>query len=239
MFDALSHLYRCADPEAALRDGHAAGVTGMMLAGVDPQGWHEQHALARPGVLVAYGLHPWTQEGTIEALEEAIEILGRPAAIGEIGLDRSTAHRSDLARQVPRFQQQLALARRLALPVIIHCVRAHGHALSLFDEQPAPGGMVHGFSGSPEVAQQWLRRGLMLSYGPLLCSRRARRARAAAALTPLDRLLVETDAPAQRPGPAHLPGVLAALAELRPEPVETLALATEQNAKRLFAPPTS
>jgi len=235
MFDALSHLYRCSQPAAALRAGRAAGVKGVLLAGIDPSGWPAQHALSGPDVLVAYGLHPWTEDGTIAALESATETLGRPAAIGEIGLDRSPAHRRGLERQVSRFRDQLALARRLELPVILHVVRAHGHALSIFDASPASGGMVHGFSGPPEIAQQWLRRGLMLSYGALLCNKRARRARASAALTPLDRLLIETDSPDQLPGPAHLPAVLAALAALRPEPPEVLAQATAHNARRLFA----
>jgi TatD DNase family protein len=237
MFDALTHLYRCPDPAAVLRDGREAGVAGVMLAGIDPAGWLAQHALSSPGVLVAYGLHPWNQSGTIDDLEAATRSLGRPAAIGEIGLDRSPAHRDGLARQIIRFREQLALAQRLDLPVILHVVRAHGHALSVFDDCPAPGGMVHGFSGPPEIAEQWLRRGMMLSYGPLLLNTNARRSRASAALTPLDRLLIETDAPDQLSGPAHLPEVLAALAALRPEPLEVLSQATGRNARRLFARP--
>ena len=135
-------------------------------------------------------------------------------------------------------QLERAAARRL--PLVLHVVQAHGRALELVE---APfGGMVHAFAASPEVARQWVDKGLHLSFGALLTNPEARRARAAAAVVPLDRLLVESDAPDQPPqerdprrhGPASILDVIEVLATLRPESRETLAEATAANLEALL-----
>ena len=239
MFDALTHLYRCPDPALALKVSEEAGVTDVLIAGVEPGGWVQQSDLAGPGVHTAYGLHPWTaaEPDGLKALARALDTLAPPVAVGEIGLDGSRAHRHRLKQQEAVFLAQLDLARQRDLPVILHIVRAHGAALACFDQCPAPGGMVHGFSGHPEVAREWLRRGMSLSYGRLLCDPSARRARASAAITPLNRLLIETDSPDQLQNPADLPLVLAALSAIRALPLGLLAAATAENACRLFRLP--
>ncbi|MFT5682057.1 MAG: TatD DNase family protein [Myxococcota bacterium] len=236
MFDAMSHLYRCLDPTAALAKGRAAGVDDVLLAGVDPEGWRAQSALAGPGVHVAYGCHPWhaTGEGDAVTLEAALSDLATPVAVGEIGLDGSGRHRSRLAVQETSFVTQLDLAQQQGLPVILHVVRAHGAALDGFDRCPAPSGVVHGFSGSMEVARQWLSRGFLLSFGPLVCNEKAKRARIAAAQVPLDRLLIESDAPSHFEDSAGIIRVLESLSALRPETVAQLAKASRENACRLF-----
>jgi TatD DNase family protein len=236
VFDVLSHLYQSTAPCAALEAGRAAGVHDVLLAGEDETGWRAQSALARPGVHLAYGCHPWRAAGAsdAESLAAALEGLAAPVAIGEIGLDASGRHREQMDTQQDAFLAQLDLARQLDLPVVLHVVRAHGAALACFDRCPAPSGIVHGFSGSTEVAGEWIRRGFLLSFGHLVCDKRSKRARIAASQVPLDRLLVESDSPSGFESPAGINQVLASLASLRSEPAAVLMQATAANARRLL-----
>lgn len=236
MFDVLSHLYQGTAPHAALEAGRAGGVRDVLLAGEDETGWRAQSALASPGVHLAYGCHPWRAAGAIDAetLAAALPELAAPIAIGEIGLDGSGRHRARLATQEAAFLAQLDLARQRDLPVVLHIVRAHGAALACVDRCRAPPGIVHGFSGSAEVAEEWLRRGFLLSFGPLVCNERAKRARIAASQVPLDRLLVESDSPTGFESPAGINQVLASLAGLRSEPAAVLMQETAANARRLL-----
>ena len=237
MFDALTHLYRLPDVDGAMQRARAVGVEAVLLAGVDEAGWVLQSALASPDLSCAYGLHPWQAQtpNRLSALSRALDTLSPPVAIGEIGLDGSRRHRHRLADQRQGFLTQLALARQRGLPVVLHIVRAHGSALECLASHPPPGGFVHGFSGAPELVPRYLKAGLSLSFGRLLCSPEAHRAHAAARVVPIDNLLIETDAPDQLSGPAQLPMVLQALSRLRPEPIEELRQRTADNARRILS----
>jgi TatD DNase family protein len=175
--------------------------------------------------------------------------------VGEIGLDRSTEER-DQALQEQVFRAQLALARRHARPVTVHCLRAWGWLLEVLrGEPPLPAGMVvHAYGGATELLAPLARLGASFSFACNVLRPHTRRARAAAAAVPSGLLLVETDAPdipppatAGLPGP-HLPdgrlrtepafaaAVLRGIAELRQVPADELAAAVMANACRLFGP---
>jgi TatD DNase family protein len=119
-------------------------------------------------------------------------------------------------------------------------VRASARFLDVKARFPDVGGLVHGFSGAPEMARALVEHGLSVSFGGLVTHTRAARARRAALVVPTERLLVESDAPDHpvRDGavsePADLPDTLAALAALRDDDVEALARATAENARALF-----
>jgi TatD DNase family protein len=164
-------------------------------------------------------------------------------AIGETGLDGVGERRARLADQEVVFRAQLALARERRLPLMLHILDAHGRAFEILRGDGVPsGGVIHSYSGSAEMARDYLALGLSLSFAGSVTHPGAKRARAAAAVVPRDRLLVETDAPDQtpaphRPGlnePAYLGTIVSALAAARGEPAEEVARGTEGNARRLF-----
>lgn len=258
MIDAHCHLdsERLGAPvDEVVAEARAAGVSAIVMAGVDPAGWRRQRAIAarHAGVHPVFGIHPQVvPELGCERLEEAYVALEemivreRPVALGELGLDRlSEATKAALPRQIDVFREQLRMARRFELPVVLHLLRADEPALEVLREEglPAAGGVVHSFSGSAEFARRLLALGLHLSFSGTLTFTQSRRLREAAAIAPRDRVLVETDAPDQSPEPvrgrpnrpAHLGYVVEALARVRGWSVAETAEVTADNARRLFA----
>lgn len=255
MIDAHCHLDDPGlVPERVVAEARAVGVSDIVMAGVDATGWRAQRALAErfAGVHTVFGIHPQVVpavacealEAAYVALEQAI-VAARPVALGETGLDRlSPATKSSYDTQVLAFREQLRLARRFELPVVLHLLRADEGALRILKEEklPAAGGVVHSFSGSADFARQLLALGLHLSFAGTLTFPQSRRLREAAAACPRDRLLVETDTPDQTPvphrgernRPALLPLVVEALAAVRGWSGAETAAITADNARRLF-----
>jgi len=198
----------------------------------------------------ALGLHPWelvslAPEGD-DALAQALaSCVGRSVeggqplwAIGECGLDtgRRFAPRT---RQLAWVARHVALARRFERPLVLHAVGGHQALLSLLDELRAPPSIVHGFTGAPEMALAYVRRGHHVGFGRALLDPRATRARASAVAVPEHALLIETDTPerpmsARQPpeDAASLPDVARALAALRGVTVEHVAACTWENTVR-------
>lgn len=237
LLDALCHPGSAADPAAFLDEAAGSGVGHLVLGGYSPETWARDQCLSHPSVALhrTVGLHPWIAAGADLAPLRAAVRAGGVVALGEIGLDRARGRgRDTYPQQQAAFSAQLQLARAHDLPVLLHVVRSHGHAQQLLAAHPPPGGVVHGFSGAAEVALGYVRLGLHVSFGAMLLNPHARKVRAAAQQVPLARLLIETDAPDQLPGPAHLARVLDALAALRPEPRAALAEATLENGRRVY-----
>ncbi len=230
----------------------AAGVTEALAVGVSPATWAANASLARlPGVRVALGIHPEvvphlddeTLDAALDALPAQLAAAGA-AAVGECGLDGPSG---DLERQLRVLRRQLEIARALALPITMHVFRVQGLALSTlraFGALPA-GGVVHSFSGSAEVALDWVRLGFHVGFAAGITRQNARRPALAARAVPIDRLVIETDAPYQPAGadrrdrdfglPRDLPLIAAALAATRGIEPEALAVATTKNARGPFA----
>jgi len=250
----MAHLddFRVADPTALLRRAGEAGIDTIVTAGVDPLGVPEQRwsAADTSGVVVrrAYGIHPQAidHQNVTAQLDRLGELLGDVdvVALGEVGLDnRDGMPPAGLQEMV--LQTQLQLARQLELPVILHCVRATGRLLEILgDLDPLPaGGLVHGFGGPAELIDSFVRLGLHLSVGGLVCRESAKRCRAAAVVVPQDRLLVESDTPdhptgeAEQSEPASINQTLATLATLRQTTAAQLGAATAHNARRIYRLP--
>jgi TatD DNase family protein len=191
MLDCHCHLSQFEDLAPALEQARRQGIHGWLSCASDRASWPRQRELLRvPGVLLAQGLHPWYAEQGCEGLEE---FLVEAVALGECGLDFYRARDPEVReRQKSVLRQQLQMARRLGKPVVLHCVRAHQALLQEMEAFPELRCMIHGFLGSTADAQAWLRRGAYLSLGPHALSRSDLMRH-----LPLDRVLIETDAPSR------------------------------------------
>jgi TatD DNase family protein len=235
------------DRKAVLARARAGGVTGIVVPGVEAQGWDGlwQLCAAESGLFPALGLHPVYLEqhgkSDLEALESQLASR-RPVAIGEIGLDYFVSD-LDRTRQQSLFEAQLAIARDAGLPVILHVRKAHDQVLAALRRTRVPGGIAHAFNGSLQQAQHYIDLGFKLGFGGMLTYERSTRLRTLARGLPLEALVLETDAPdlvvaqhrGERNSPEYLPYCLAALAEVRGEPVERLAQQTSANARSVLA----
>lgn len=250
----LTHDSFAHDREAVLARAATAGVTRMLVTGSDVPHSRAALQLARqhPARLRATaGVHPHhAKDFGSEQLPVLRALLADPLvlAVGECGLDYfrnfSTHEQQELA-----FRLQLELAVSTGKPVFLHERDAHEVFVSIVnDYRPRlRGGVAHCFTGTVAQARRYVEMDLHVGITGWICDeRRGESLREAVRVIPLDRLLIETDAPyliprdlnpkpkAHRNEPMHLPVVLARLAACRDESVEILAAATTANAQRLF-----
>ncbi|MBQ7144989.1 MAG: TatD family hydrolase [Oscillospiraceae bacterium] len=235
------------DREALLASMPEKDVTRILNPGCTVESSRAAVALARrfPHVWAAVGLHPEECHGCGDAELAAIRELcaeEKVVAIGEIGLDYYWPENPSREQQQTIFRRQLELALELDLPVIIHDREAHGDCLAIVSDYPGLRGVFHCYSGSPEMAESLLRRGWYLGFDGPITYKNAKKALAVLALTPLERILLETDAPYLPPVPHRgerndsslLPFIAAAAAAVKGLAPEELARAAAENGKRLF-----
>ena len=209
----------------------------------------EQH----DSIYSTVGVHPHDAEKADEATFTALaELLGhrKVLALGEIGLDYHYDN-SPRERQKAVFIRQIEIARAAGKPIAIHTRDAWDDTLALLDEHWVSSGLgcvMHCFSGNEEQAEAAVERGFHCSYAGILTFHRAEDVRAGAALVPLDRVLVETDAPYLTPAPyrkvrrnepCYVIHTARRLAELKDVGYEELAVQTTRNFCKLFGLPTS
>jgi len=249
--DAHCHLLAeefGAGPGPVLEEGRGAGIVRFVTAAVLPEEWEPSLALSRahPDVSCVLGVHPWYCGRTSpECLKDLPAALERGAAgVGEIGLDTVT-DRTPFDLQLVFFRRQLAIAREMNLPVVLHCRKAFNETLAVLKREGAParGGLVHSFAGSAEVAEAFMEHGFVFSLGGILTYRNSlRRAQALRRMYP-DAMLLETDAPdippVERHGmgpntPANILYNLRAASEILETPEDEIARITTHNAKKLL-----
>ena len=259
MIDTHCHLDVAAfddDREAVLVRAAAAGVRGVLVPAIRPATWAALGELAArdrsgaPALAIALGVHPQVvpeldddERAITRDLTTALARMRTAAmvAVGECGLDGATGDHDEQERI---FRAHLGAARELGLPVVIHVLRAHDVAPRILREERVAdiGGVMHSYSGSPELVPIYLDLGLCFSFAGPVSWDGARKPVAACRLVPADRLLAETDGPDQAPSPhrggrsepAMVADVLAALARARGEPLADVVAATTANAARLF-----
>ena len=235
----------------AIRDRwRQAGVVGLVHSCVEPSEAATIRALADqfPELSYAVGLHPldaekWTSETTNKILSLARSDT-RVVAIGEMGLDFFKGENQQQQKAV--FEAQLAIAKQLNLPVIIHCRDASAPMKTLLQEfwerNGSVKGVMHCWGGTPEETQWFLDLGFYISFSGIVTFKNAQSIQASAVMVPSDRLLIETDCPflapvpkrGKRNEPAYVRYVAECVASLRDVPLETLATQTTQNAIALF-----
>ena len=223
------------------------GVGLVVNPGCDVESSRTAVALAEryPHVYAAVGIHPGDCAGVGEADFAALaELCGheKVVAVGEIGLDYYWKENPPREFQEMVLRRQIDLALERDLPVIIHDREAHGDILAVVRDYPTLRGVFHCFSGSPEMAEELLGRGWYLGFDGPITYKNARRAPEVAAITPLERILVETDSPYLTPVPYRgkrndstlLPYVVEKLAEWKGVTPAEMERITWENGKKLF-----
>lgn len=250
-FDAHAHLQDprfAADDDAVITRAKNAGVTLVVCCGTSPADWPvlAQLCSRQPSLIPAFGLHPWEIASAgndwFDLLAQYLECFPN-AGVGEIGMDHAMDP-ATFARQEDAFRRQLALARDLTRPVSVHCRKAWAalHEVLRHTGIGEAGGMIHSWSGAPDMLPALLDFGLCISFSGTITYPRNKRAHRSIAAVPWDRLLIETDSPDQKPmgmlqscnEPAFLPLVAQAAADLRNTPIGEIATVTRENGLRLF-----
>ncbi len=234
------------DRETLLAAMAGHGVEKIMNIGNTTQANLAGIALAEqyPFIHCTVGIHPdqapEMQPGYLDLLAQQSRH-PKVHAIGEIGLDYFYDDASPREVQRRVFEEQLALAKDLALPVVIHNRDAHQDTLELLKKY-RPKGIMHCFSGSAELAQEVVRLGMYVGFTGVITFKNARKAVEAAAAVPLERLLVETDCPYMAPEPYRgkrcdstmLHRMVEKLGELKGISPQEMADITWENACRVY-----
>ena len=223
-----------------------AGVRQFVVPGVHPDGWehmaalHERHA----GIFPAFGVHPMHAAAVDDKrLSQLTQLASTGVAIGEIGLD--PGYTVSMECQERAFRDQLRLAVALSLPVLVHCRQAFQRTLGILREEHAQhvGGIMHAFSGSPEMAREFIRLGFAISISGVVTRARAVKPVRLVRELPLENLVLETDAPDLTPQryrgqpnqPAYLLETLYAVAGIKGVEPRVVAISSCAASRKILA----
>jgi TatD DNase family protein len=251
LIDSHAHLEMSdydSDRDAVIKRARDQGIEIIITVGIGLEECEQALELARayPFIYAALGLHPHNAKKDSGRLFDFIqEHAGNQkiVALGEMGLDffKNWSPRPD---QIRCFREQLSLARKLKLPVIIHDRDAHAETLAILKEEQARevGGVIHCFSGDYRMASACIDMGFYISIPGTVTFKNAATLHEVVKKLPLEKLLIETDAPfltphpfrGKRNEPAYVKYVAEKIAEIKKLPIEAVARATTENAKTLF-----
>ena len=250
LFDTHAHMDSRSfneDREDLLRDLPQQGIALLMNPGCSLESSKKAVALANEYdyIYAAVGSHPDAADEVNDAVLEEYRMLcklnPKVKAIGEIGLDY---HYEDIPRDLQKkaFTAQMALARELNLPVIVHEREAHEDGMAIIKQFPEVTGVFHCYSGSAQMAQALVKLGWYIGFTGVLTFKNARRAIEAVQAIPLDRIVLETDCPYMSPepfrgrrnDPSKLYRMAEKLAEIRGISPEEAQQITLENGKRLY-----
>ena len=258
-YDAHNHLqdeWLAPHLERVIQAVEEMGIGGAVVNGTIDSDWPAVARLARerPWVIPSYGVHPWRIKERAGNWEELLRVaLDAGGVVGEIGLDR-WKEGYDFADQERVFRSQLRMAAERNLPATIHCLRAWGALWEIVrtEDMPSCGFLLHAYGGPAEMIKGFVERGAYFSFNGSFLGANRQKKRDTFLEVPLERLLVETDAPAmplppeliQFPlpdaqeervnHPANLPIAYRGLADLRGMAEATLQSVVEGNFRRLF-----
>jgi TatD DNase family protein len=238
------------DVDAEIAAAVAVNVPRLVQVGVDVASsrWSAALAERHPNVLAAVALHP-NEAGAGRASEAALAEIDRLAAlprvraVGETGLDRYRTGPEGWAAQEASFRAHIRIAKERGVALVIHDRDAHEEILRVLEDEGAPAHTVfHCFSGDADFARRCVERGYVLSFAGTVTFGNAGYLREAAALTPVEQMLVETDAPFLTPMPHRgrpnasrlVPHTVRALAEVKKADLEEFCGALTSTAERVF-----
>jgi TatD DNase family protein len=251
LIDSHAHLEMSdydSDRDAVIKRAFDQGIEKIITIGIGIKECEQALALARayPFIYAALGLHPHNAKKDSGPLFDFIKERSgneKVVALGEMGLDffKNWSPQQD---QIRCFHEQLSLARELKLPVIIHDRDAHAETVAILKEEQARdiGGVIHCFSGDYRMASECIDLGFYISIPGTVTFKNAATLHEVVQKLPLERLLVETDAPfltphpfrGKRNEPAYVKYVADKIAEIKKLPLEEVARATTENSKTLF-----
>ena len=250
LFDTHAHLDDRAfdaDRNELLAELPRQGLALVMNPGCSLVSSRNADALSKQYdyLYAAVGSHPdaadEVNEEVLEQYRQLVKANPKIKAIGEIGLDY---HYEDIprSRQLEAFRAQMALARELNLPVIVHEREAHEDGIRVVEEFPEVTGVFHCYSGSAEMARWLVSRGWYIGFTGVLTFKNARKAVEVAQSIPMERIVLETDCPYMSPepyrgkrnDPSRLCYMAQKLAQLRDLPLEEVEQITVENGKRLY-----
>lgn len=224
------------------------GISKMVVVGFDRPTIKKAMELAEKYEFI-YASIGWHPVDAIDMTDEDLlwieELASHPkvVALGEMGLDYYW-DKSPKEIQKEVFRKQIQLAKKVKLPIVIHNRDATADIVEILREEGAKevGGIMHCFSGSPEVAKECVEMNFYISLGGPVTFKNARKPKEVAEIIPLEKLLIETDCPylaphpyrGKRNEPSYVKLVAEQIAEIKQLPVEEVARATMENAKKLF-----
>jgi TatD DNase family protein len=236
--------------DQALEEAAAANIPRVVTVGIDvpSSAWCAEVAGKHAGIVAAVALHP--NEAPTSTLDDFAEIerlakLPQVRAIGETGLDHYRTGEDGRAEQESSFRRHIDLAKRTGKALVIHDRDAHDDVLRVLDQEGAPERVVfHCFSGDAAFARRCIDAGYVLSFAGNVTFKNAGDLREAAALTPREQLLVETDAPFLTPMPYRgrpnapylVPLTVRAIAAVQGVPEDDVAAAVSATAEYVFGP---
>ncbi|MFT5702003.1 MAG: TatD DNase family protein [Desulforhopalus sp.] len=236
-----------AEIETVIANARVVGVHGFIIPGITAFHWEKLLLLGslHTGVYCAAGLHPLFLDhhhnrdlSKLKGLCLENKLVG----IGEIGLDFYDGRQQETQQQ-QLFEQQLAIANKANLPIILHVRKAHDQVLATLRRKHfTQGGTVHAFNGSYQQAEKYIELGFAIGIGGAITYDRATKMRAVASQLPEQSIVLETDSPdmviagkKQGPNlPQYLPEILEILAKLRNQSSEHLATTTCENTRNIF-----
>ncbi len=229
------------------------GVERILCVAINPSQWQEVLDLADryEGVYASIGVHPCEDKAVVVSDEDLIAAASHPKviAIGEVGLDyyhfeEELKTEGGMQWQHDRFAQHIRIAKQLNKPLIIHTRNSTPDCLVMLAKEGAEqvGGIMHCFVEDLATAEQAIEMGFYISFSGIVTFKNAKTLKAVASALPLDKILVETDAPYLAPmpfrGKTNQPGytryVVEEIAKLKELPFEAVATATTDNFNRLF-----
>ncbi|OGU00844.1 MAG: hydrolase TatD [Geobacteraceae bacterium GWC2_48_7] len=247
LIDTHCHLDQkplCSSLSEVLAAASLAGITRFVVPGVHPGNWGKIALLAQNhgNIFPAFGIHPMHADLVDEkVMRELAELAPSGVAIGETGLDPAYPVSPEV--QEAAFRSQIRLAAELELPLLVHCRRAFQRTLQIIKEEGLEtGGIMHAFSGSVEMALEFIRAGFLISVAGTVTWHNAVRPKKVASCIPLSSMVFETDAPDLTPHsfrgmpnqPAWMTESIIAVAELRGMLVtELVSIATENSERAL------
>ena len=218
------------------------GINKIVVPAIQSKTWPNILELcnAEIGLYPAFGLHPvFLKQHHPEDINKLENVLKRvrPIAVGEIGLDFYIKE-LDHQQQIGLFEEQLLMAKKYELPVILHVRKAHDQVLQLLKKIKVKGGFCHAFNGSMQQAEKYIELGFKLGFGGTLTYENSTKIHQLAKSLPLESIVLETDAPdmvveshrGERNSPEYIVDALSALAKIRNESVEFIAKQTTKNA---------